>query len=189
MRGATLSVILLALAGGCSLVPNYADRRYDSGDLRGAEVAYRQLLDEQSAGPRAERALYRLGVIYLQRESRLYDPAAAAKVLGRLASMKPKSSYTMQAATLLSLHVETQKLRRTIDEQLALRRRTEADLAALRTEATQVEARAKDRAKRVGQLGGEIGRLQTEIAGLREEIAKREDELDRLKAIDLADPP
>lgn len=185
---------LLAFSS-CSLISSDGDRLFAERDFGAARDAYLGVLERHEGGHLVEGALYHLGLIYLQPDRGLYDPEAAESALTRLSYIRPRSEYAAKASLLLALQLETARLREEIQTQWVLRREVGQELASLREEATETEAKTKDQSKRVNQLGGRIGHLQSQIAKLREELtateeelSAREQELERLKRIDLEDP-
>lgn len=189
-----LALVSALFAAGCSLVASPADRLFAERNFAAARDAYLDVLEDRDDGPRVEVALYHLGLIYLQPQSDLYDPEAAAAALTRLTYLRPRSEFAARASLLLSLQIETARLREAVQAQMALGREAEKKLAALRNEATETEAQSEDQSKKVGQLGNRIAGLKAQIEKLREELqatdselTEREQELERLKSIDLED--
>lgn len=187
-------VFALAFAG-CTLIGGTGDRLLAERDFAGARDAYLDVLENHQSGRRVERALYHLSLIYLQSDFELHDPAAAEAALTRLTYIRPRSRYAAKATLLLALQRGKTALEEAVEAQQELSREAERKLASLREEADQTEAESEDQSKRVGLLGNRILGLQAQIVKLREELAatgvelsEREQELERLKKIDLEDP-
>lgn len=163
-------------------------------DFVAARDAYIEALQRRDDGRRVESALYHLGLIYLQPNRELYDPKAAESALTRLTYIRPRSAYAARASLLLSLQRDSAKLRKAVESQVVMQLEAQDRLKLLREEATQTEARSEDQSKKVGQLGNRIASLEAQIVKLREELtategelSEREQELERLKSIDLED--
>lgn len=194
-KGTSIGFVCWLVFSGCTLLGSPDDRSFAERDFATARDAYLQVLENRDDGRRVESALYHLGLIYLQPDPELYDPEAARSALTRLADIRPRSEYAAKASLLLALHLEMVRLGETIRTQLMLGREAEQMLASLREEATKTEAKSEDQSKKVGRLGYRIAGLQGQIVKLREELedaatelAKREQELERLKRIDLEEP-
>ncbi len=186
---AAVAILAAAWLAGCATAPAPGDRLFESGDLTGARDAYLAQLEEQGSGRSAERALFRLGLIYLHPESPLFDPEEGETVLERLSAAEPTSAYARQASLLLGVQAEVNTLRAAVAEQAELRQELESALSEARDSATLQEVRFQAREKNLSNLSTALARLKKEIERLTEEVAAREDELERLKAIDLDGPP
>ncbi len=191
-----LAVVVVTALSGCALIPSDADRLFAERDFEAARDAYLETLERQDDGRRVERALYHLGLMYLQPDSSFHDPVAARSVLTRLTYIRPRSNYAAKATMLLALQEEASLLANRLANQQDRTRLAEQELASVRRHATETEAKSQDTAKKVGQLGSRIGRLEGQISKLRDELKvteaeliEREQELARLKSIDLDDPP
>lgn len=195
MKATSIGFVCWLALSGCNLLGSAGDRLFAERDFATARDAYLHVLENRDDGRRVESALYHLGLIYLQPDQELYDPEAAKSALTRLTYIRPRSEYAAKASLLLALQLETVRLRETIQTQLVLGREAEQTLASLREEATETEAKSEDQSKKVGRLGYRIAGLQAQIVKLRKELeaagtelAEREQELERLKRIDLEDP-
>lgn len=190
-RPSPCAALALALAlGGCLLPEPAGDRLFRAGDLTAAADVYRREIQTGHArGRRRERALYHLGLIHARPDSDLYDPAQARRYLERLLAIEPPSRYAIQAAVILELQIEVSRLRTAMADQTSLARLLLAELRELRAEAERVESAATDEQERARRLARRIDELQTTMADLAAELAAREEELERLKRIDLEDPP
>lgn len=193
------AALLLVLAGmslsGCALVASSGDRHFAERDFARARDEYLLVLENRQAGRRVERALYHLGLIYLQPDPELHDPIAAEEMLTRLTYIRPRSRYAAKAALVLELRGQTNQLHAELAAQRARSQAAEERLAALALTATETEARSENQSRRADQLGSRVAALQAQIVELREELAatgdeltRREEELERLKRIDLEEP-
>jgi len=192
MKATSIGFVCWLALSGCNLLGSAGDRLFAERDFATARDAYLHVLENRDGGRRVESALYHLGLIYLQPDYELYDPEAARSALTRLTHIRPQGEYAAQASLLLALQGETVRLRATVQSQLVLGREAEEMLASLREEAAKTEAKSEDQSKRVGRLGYRIAGLQAQIVKLREELEatatellEREQELERLKRIDL----
>lgn len=180
---------------GCALTTSAGDHFLAERDLQAARTAYLEVLENRQSGRRVERALYNLSLLYLQPDPALHDPTAAEEALTRLTYLRPRSRMAAQAALLLQLWRNTDALRAKLDEQRTRALEAERRLSSLRETAIATEARSEDQSKVVGRLGSRISGLEGQIAKLREELeatdrelTEREQELQRLKLIDLEEP-
>lgn len=189
-------ILLAALAlTGCALTGSRGDLLLAERNFGGARDEYLAVLEKRDSGLKVEKALFHLGLIYLQPDPELYAPDAAEEVLTRLTYIRPRSQYAARAAALLALQLETVRLRNAFETEREAGRQSQQLLASLRQEASATEALSEDHSKEVSQLSDRIARLQGQIAKLREELeatgselTDRERELERLKSIDLAEP-
>ena len=189
-RACTLAAALLLLAGCSALQIPEGDRLFTRGDLPAAKIAYEEYLDRGPAeGRRKERALYHLGLIHARPEGELHDPVKARRYLERLLAVRPASPYATQAALILELQIETNRLRGEMADQMGLARLLLAELARLRAEAEEIENTAAGEQERARRLAQQIQDLQSTMEQLAAELAAREEELERIKRIDLEDPP
>ena len=194
MRRAATSLLVLGLAGamlgGCALFESNADALFAAGDLAAAKTAYESDLEgSRVGGRREERALYHLGLIHSRPESEFHNPVEARRYLERLLEIEPASRYATQAATILDLQLTASRLRGEMADQKSLARLLLAELQRLRLEAERIESAATDEQERARRLAGQIQALEKQMAALATELAAREEELERLKKIDLEDPP
>lgn len=172
-----------------------ADRRFAAADYAGAAAAYRNALSDGAAPADLDRALFRLALIHALPESPLHDPERAEALLGNLAAEHPASPYGQAAGLLLA----NQRRRRDLSAELAVESaRADALAARLEIAASASAENATERAaERETAEAGERERtelrrrttaLETELATCRETVTRLEDELARLKAIDLDEP-
>ena len=186
-----LTVLLLGTAlTGCAPLIRQGDQLFDSGRFDEAEVAYTAYMKKKPLDSiHAQHALYRIGLLYALPESPRHDEAAADRVFDRLANLDPATIYTRQAALLLTLRRNTATARRLVSErerQIANLRR---EVEQLRLIATETETQANESTDRAIRLRQEILRLEREMGDLQQLLDTRQEELRRLKEIDLAPAP
>lgn len=183
-------LILTLLAMGCSSSKRIGDYYFESGRYVEAEAAYQVYLEnEPEDARRIARSMYRLGVIYALPESPLYDPERAAEILDRLLSINPGGPYSSEAELIRHLQLEVVRTR---DELAGDRQRIadlEQELELLEIELEETQAELGEGAEQVETLSQQIESLRGRIRGLSGELATKEQELERLKAIDLQQPP
>ena len=92
-----------------------ADAAFDRGDYTSASDGYQDHLDHGSTVA-ADRALFRLALMYVLPESEVRDPRRAHKLLAELIERFPTSPYRGAADYLLSLEREVTLLRRQLEE-------------------------------------------------------------------------
>lgn len=184
---------------GCAGLPGVettADRLFAARDFAAAESAYREALRRDPTGPRQDRALYRLAVVYGLPESAVYDPEQAESCLERLLAQFPATDYELPARAWLATRRQLEEMER----ELAAQRRSitdrqtrladlEARLAAAETRladhdrrAQAATALAEDRRRRIAELEAALGRSTRRAERL-------ERDLSELKRIDLDTPP
>ena len=183
-----LCLLLLVLA--CSSAKRIGDYYFESGRYVEAEAAYQVYLDEEPQDARRiARSMYRLGVIYALPESPVYDPERAAEILDRLLSINPGGPYSSEAELIRHLQLEVVRTRDELaDDRLQIQElEEELELVELELEETQVEL--GEGAEQVETLTQQTESLRRRIRGLSGELATKEQELERLKAIDLQQLP
>lgn len=180
----TLSVL------ACSSSKSVGDEYFESRLYVDAATAYQAYLDnEPRDARRVARSLYRLGVIYALPESPLYDPERAAEILDRLLRINPGGPYSSEAELIRHLQLEVVKTR---DELAMVRQQIEelrGELEAAELELEQTQAELGEGAEQVETLSEQIASLRGRIEVLSGKLAAKEQELERLKAIDLQQPP
>ena len=184
------AVALLLAVSACSLLEPRGEQLFRAGDLEAAEKAYVAYLDSgHASGRKHERALYHLGLIHARQGGGLYEPTKARRYLERLLALEPPSRYSLHAALVLNLQLETNRLRDSIADQDDLVERLRLELERMRSETERIETAATDEQARAKRLAALIAALREQITTLSEELAAREEELERIKRIDLEDPP
>lgn len=189
-RRAAAGLATLLLAGCAGISTSEGDRLFANGDFAAAKTAYESYLGRGPAdGRRRERALYHLGLIHARPDGAFHDPVKAQRYLERLIAQQPPSPYASQAALVLALQIETHRLRDEMADQKGLARLLLAELSRLRAEAEEIENTATGEQEKARRLADRIRRLETDLDRLTADLAAREEELERLKKIDLEDPP
>ena len=183
-----LAAALLALAA-CSLRPLEADRLFEANRLEEAEIAYRAFLDDHPADARTGQALYRLGLIYSLPDSPLYNPDKGRSTLRRLAEHQEGGLFSRQASFVLSLQLEISRLQQAAQSHASTAARLEDELGRLEEEAALASSEAGQQQDRARRLAREIGYLRSEIARLTAALEQREEELQKIKEIDLGRVP
>ncbi len=185
-----LALIVALLFAGCVTGVREGDRLFLAGDLIQAEAAYRSYLADASAtGPGTARARYRLALIYAMPGSALHDWEKADRTLRAVVDRDPGTPWARQAELLLSLHAERARLERELEAQSEKVSALLAEVVKLTQAAREADGAVEDRDARVEQLSGEIAELRKSIGRLGERLAAREQELERIKKIDLQTPP
>ena len=189
IRLAAVATLIAFLLSGCATRSLEGDVLLAAGRLEEAEVAYRSFLAKHKSSPLEPRALYRLGLIYSLPDSPLYNPDRARDTLQQLAEHSEGGLYSRQASLVLTLQDEISHLERAARSQASLAARLENELGRLEEEAAQATSEAGQQESRARRLTSEISYLRTEIASLTESLERREQELERIKEIDLGRTP
>lgn len=116
-------------------------------------------------------ALLQIGLVYALPGSPHYDPAAAREYFKRLTSLHPTSEQSAQARRLDLLLAEIQRLADAAEQR-------QDSLEHLAAHVDSLDGRLGEQRQIVAQLQAEVRRRDAQIKAL-------QDELDRLKAIDL----
>ena len=181
--------LLLPLAIACSSSKRIGDLYFESGRYVEAEAAYQVYLDEEPQDARRiARSMYRLGVIYALPESPLYDPERAADILDRLLSINPGGPYSSEAELIRHLQLEVVRTRDELADDRQRIADLEQELELLEVELQEAQVELGDGAEQVETLTQQTESLRRRIRGLSGELATKEQELERLKAIDLRQP-
>lgn len=185
----SLALALMA----CQSTTRVGDHYYSSGRYPEAAAAYQVYLD---AGPadkeQTTQTLFRLGVIYATPGSAAYDPQRSVEILETLIRVYPGSSYTAEAVLLRNLQLAIGDLETEVTEDRVRLTELQVDLAERETELEGLEAQLAQRDEQVAALQETIPPLRFEIRELIRELAAKQQELEqleRLKAIDLEQPP
>ena len=133
-------------------------------------------------------ALFRLALTRLHPDSPVRDDERAIELLEGVVAQHPGTATAVEAQLLLRFQRglvdagrELAARQEAIDELRAERLALQEAWGKARTEAADQEEKAR-------RLAAQIGRVEAEADELRDEIRRREDELRRLKAIDLGPP-
>lgn len=185
-----LVIATLVWVSGCATTTLDGDRHFEEGDLVPAESSYRDYLTSGRAeGYQEARARYRLGVIYALPDSGVYDLERARTAFEAVIESHPQSGYALAAALRLDLWSDRDRLARELDAKQSRAEFLIGELGKLQDEANLANEEVEKRQERIDELQGAIARLGAEIAHLETNLATREQELDRIKEIDLETPP
>ncbi len=165
---ATLGAACVHRAGGPF------DQAFDAGDL----VEAARIFDSDSALWRNEVALFRTAAARAMPGSPVYDPVRAQVELKAFLVRFPRSEHRPEALRLDALLTQLQRLS---DQNRALALR--ADSLALRTDS--LAARADSANARLAEQRRATLQLQTDLRRTESDLKAVQDELARLKAIDL----
>ncbi len=164
----------VALGGGCAHHPGAFDREYDSG--RFEEAA--RIFDEDSALWRNESALFRTAAARAMPGSPIYDPGRAHAELKTLLDRFPASPHRVEAIRLDALLTQIDRL---TEENRSLNERA-STLTARIDSATNRVAEERRAALAASQSQAQ---LQADLRRTEAELKSVQEELTRLKAIDL----
>ena len=178
---------------GCQSTTRVGDRYYEAGRLPEAEAAYQVYLDSASGDQEQTlQTLYRLGVIYATPGSPVYDPGRSVEVLEALLADYPANPWAPEALLLRNLQVQIGDLGAELTGDRVRLAELEVDLAEREQELAALEAEVGERDEQIEALQESIPPLRIEIRNLIRDLATKQEELEqleRLKAIDLDQPP
>lgn len=184
---------LVLLAGGCRSTSRVGDRYYANGRYPEAAAAYEVYIDSGTSGKdQTNRTLYRLGVVYATPGSSVYDPERSVEVLDRLLESCPDCSLAPEALLLRNLQLQVVDLSGELRADQMRLAELEASLAERQAKMAGLELQIGDRDEQITALQESIPPLRIEIRELIHELASKHEELEqleRLKAIDLEQPP
>lgn len=181
MRGASRICPTLLLAYGalalaaCATSTRVGNEAWRSGRWTDAAYAYESARTAAVEPRDADRLLLRLGLIYLEPATPMYDETRARERLGELVTRHPDSPYRGEAQVILEL--------------LDARDDAERRLGALRE---QVGSLADERASAAAGLktrDATIAALRASLAETQAELARAREALEQLKRIDLQRRP
>ena len=158
--------------------PNYlalGDAAYAARSYGPATEAYQQFLQANPQAAERDRALFRVAMSYLAKESPLYNEARALERLRELAATLPTSPYATEANLYLTLHDDLAAQQQTLTERSRRIEELSAELARLKLED--------------GKKAEELQKWKAEVARREERIKQVTAELERLKAIDMQRKP
>lgn len=193
-KGALLALLATAwILGGCQSTTRVGDRYYADGRYPEAAAAYGVYLNSSPTDKdQTTRTLLRLGVIYGTPGSPAYDSQRSIEVLEHLLSSFPGSMYAPEAVLLRNLQLRIVDLAAELTEDRVRLAELEVDLAEREKELSSLELQVGERDDQIEALRESIPPLQIEIRNLIRELASKQQELEqleRLKAIDLGQPP
>lgn len=186
-------LVVVCFLSGCQTTTRVGDRYYANGRLPEAAAAYQVYLDSGTSDKeQTTRTLYRLGVIFATPGSSAYDPHRSVEILEQLISLYPGSLHTPEATLLRNLQLEIRDLKDELTADQARLTELAAILAEREDELARTEQEVGDRDSQIVALQDSISPLRLEIRELIREVASKQrelEQLERLKAIDLDQPP
>lgn len=194
-RRANFGALLLmaSILGGCQSTTRVGDRYYANGRYPEAAAAYQVYVESGTSDKdQTTRTLYRLGVIFATPGSSTYDPQRSVEILDQLMSVYPGSLYAAEARLLQNLQVEIGNLEQELAADRVRLTELSVDLAERENELAVLEQQVGDRDDQILTLQDSIPPLRIEIRELIRELVSKQQELEqleRLKAIDLDQPP
>lgn len=197
-----LAALLIAAAftgSGCSVIargPSAGDRLFAAGDWIAAEAAYRETLRDDARRAQADRALFRLALVYSLPESPLQDLERAEDSLSRLLAQHPSSEHAPAARALLAWHRRADEHARELAARAAELERARSRAAELAAASSDTRADLSQRDEKTRELTAELAaerrrsaELEAELERLAARASRLETELEQLKKIDLEPPP
>jgi hypothetical protein len=181
MNRSYLLAILCCALGLTACATSQFDRHFEAGQY--LEVS--RLFAEDSALQRREQALFRTGLVHALPASPVYQPDLAREIFDRLLTLYPNTSYRTGVAFLTGLLDEVRRLETTAADR-------EAEITRLTLRIEEVEERARwletllERQELQSNVfRGLTERLELELRETKAQLQLLQDELDRLKEIDL----
>lgn len=182
-------MVLTAGLAGCA-GNRRADLLLDAGDHAGAAALYQEMLARDSlTRQRRIEVLSTLALIHSQPGGALYDRARAAELLQQLFEAGAGGSYRLQAQVLLDMQRVVGRLS---GDMSAERRRVGSltgELEGLQSDLEALGSEMGAKEEHIARLNRRVQQLARSVEELTQQLSRREDELRRLKAIDLAPPP
>lgn len=193
----TPRVWILLISGlwvaGCQSTTRVGDRFYESGKYPEAAAAFQSYLEsEPSDNDQIARTLYRLGVVLATPGSSVYDPQASVETLDSLLRTYPGCTYVPEATLLRNLQLKIVQLEKEMTHDRERLAELQVDLAQREAEIAGIALEIGAKNDQIEALQESIPPLRVEIRQLIRELATKEqdlEQLERLKAIDLAQPP
>jgi hypothetical protein len=170
----------------CALAPTACattqfDRHFEAGEYLEAS----RLFAADSALQRREQALFRAGLVYALPASPVYEPALARDLFERLLTLYPKTDYRTGVAFLDGLLGELLRLERTAAERELEVQRITNRIAEAEERARWLEAMLERQELQATTFRDLTERLEAELRQTRGQLLLLQEELDRLKEIDL----
>ncbi|SRR5690606_23385712 len=175
-----LGLIAFALAPACATSTPF-DEHFEAHRYDAAARAFHaspELHDQ-------ERALFRAALTYGSPGSPVFDPDSARSLIERLQRLYPNTRYRDEAHRLLALLAEIQRLQDRAERYEQEVERLTQDLAELRRHIAWLETRVDVRDEMLDMLRQVIERLEGEARYKDGRIRALQEELERLKEIDL----
>jgi tetratricopeptide (TPR) repeat protein len=173
-------LIALVLAPACATSTPF-DQHFEANRYEAAVRAFHaspELHDQ-------ERALFRAALTYGSPQSPVFDPDSARSLIERLQRLYPNTRYRDEAHRLLVLLTEIQRLEERAERYEREVERLTQDLAELRRHIAWLETRVDVRDEMLDVLRQVIERLEGEARYKDDRIRALQEELERLKEIDL----
>jgi len=185
--------LVTSILGSCQSTTRVGDRYYANGRYPEAAAAYQVYLDSGTSDKdQTTRTLYRLGVMFATPGGSMYDPDRSLEILDQLLSVYPGSLHAAEARLLRNLQVEIRDLEQELTGDRIRLTELAVDLAERESELADLEQQVGDRDDQILALQDSIPPLRIEVRELIRELASKQQELEqleRLKAIDLDQPP
>jgi len=182
----TVGLIAFALASACATATPF-DQHFEAHRYEAAARAFHASpeLHEQ------ERALFRAALTYGSPQSPVFNPDSARALIERLQRLYPKTRYRDEAHRLAALLEEVQRLEDRAERHEREVERLTQEVAELRRHIAWLETHVEVRDEMLDMLRQVIERLEGEARYKDGRIRALQEELERLKEIDLgrAAPP
>ena len=186
-------LLVTSILGSCQSTTRVGDRYYANGRYPEAAAAYQVYLDSGTSDKDLTiRTLYRLGVIFATPGSSTYDPHRSVEILDQLLNVYPGSLHAAEARLLRNLQVEIRGLEQELSGDRVRLTELVVDLAERESELAVLEQQVDERDDQIVALQDSIPPLRSQIRELSRELSSKQQELEqleRLKAIDLDQPP
>lgn len=176
--------VALALGSALALsscATSQFDRHFEAGQYLEAS----RIFAEDSALHRHEQALFRAGLVYALPASPVYEPTLAQELFERLLTLYPKTGYRTRIAFLNGLLTEVQRLERSAAERELEIRRITRRITEVEERARWLESLLERQELQTSTFRDLTERLETELRQARNQLHTLQEELDRLKEIDL----
>lgn len=191
--GTAMTSILVVFLFGCQSTTRVGDRFYEDGRYAEASAAFQSFLEsEPSDRELVARTLYRLGVALGYPGTSVYDPKASVETLELLLESFPDSPFAAEAMLIRDLQLKLVELESDIERDRLRLAEMEMALAQKEAELMKFASDMGEKDDQIEALRESIPPLRVEIRNLIHRLAEKErelEQLERLKAIDLNQPP
>jgi hypothetical protein len=181
-RAQVLGGITALLVTGCATSP--FDRYFEAGQY---ELAAREYEADPSLVGN-DRSLYRLGLAYAAPGTPVYDPERARDLLAQFETRFPTSEHRAEARILVGLLGEVTTLRSELAAGRRQRDAVEETIRRLEMANAGLQDTVSVQHRRLQELQEELTRVEAEVEAKDAGLRRLENELDRLKRIDLERP-
>lgn len=164
-----------------------ATSQFDRHFAEGRYEELGRLFESDSALQRDEHALFRAGVAHALPTSPIYRPEVASEIFDRLLTLHPKTSYRGEAELLGALLDELLRLQMTADQRAAEIERLTREEAEARERIAWLRSLLEKQEVQTNLFRGLAERLEEELRETRSRHKSLQEELERLKEIDLRD--